>query len=112
MHSHRAVEAPSVVPVDPASGRELDVRERSGRAGVEDGGADALGLKSLRQSRGRCHQAVDALHEGVVVGVADGPDRRGDALEVEVLDVPDRGVLGEFNRLMQHRAVGASVAVR
>ena len=40
----RAVEAPVVVPVDPAGGRELDVRERPERPGVEDGGAGALGL--------------------------------------------------------------------
>lgn len=38
-------------------------------------------------------QAVDRLHQRVVVGVADGPDRGGDALKVEVLGVPDRGVL-------------------
>ena len=69
---------------DPAGGRELDVRQRPEGAGVEDGGADAFGLV----------QAVHTLHEGVIVGVADGPDRRGDALEVEVLGVPDRRVLG------------------
>src|SRR5699024_11250482 len=79
-HPQRPVEAPVVVPVDPSGGRELDVRVRSERAGVEDGGADALGLE----------QAVDALHERVIEGVADGPDRRGDALEVEVLGVSDR----------------------
>src|SRR5699024_3584583 len=45
-HPHRAVEAPVVVPVDPAGGRELDVRERPERPAVEDGGADALGLDS------------------------------------------------------------------
>lgn len=79
----RAVEASIVVPVDPAGGGELDVREHPEGSGVEDRGADALGLE----------QAVDRLHEGVVQGVADGPDRGGDALEVEVLGVPDRGVL-------------------
>ena len=67
---------------------------------MEDRGADALGLE----------QVVDRLHEGVVVGVADGPDRGGDALEVEVLGVPDRGVLPGFNRSLQHRVVGVSVA--
>src|SRR5699024_9885361 len=63
---------------------ELDVCERPEGAGVEDGGADALGLV----------QAVRALHEGVVIGVADGPDRRGDAFEVEVFGVSNRRVLG------------------
>src|SRR5699024_7735741 len=87
-HPERAVEAPVVVPVDPAGGRELDVCERPEGTGVEDGGADALGLV----------QAVRALHERVVIGVADGPDRRGDAFEVEVFGVSDRGVRGTDTR--------------
>src|SRR5699024_7035142 len=36
----------------------------------------------------------NALYEGVVIRVADGPARRGNAVEVEVLGVPDRGGLG------------------
>ena len=42
--------------------------------------ADALGLE----------QADHALHQGV--GIADRPDRGADALEVEVLGEPNRGV--------------------
>src|SRR5699024_1149612 len=44
----------------------------------------------------RMHSVLNRpfTHEGVVERVADGPDRRGDALEVEVLGVPDRGGLG------------------
>src|SRR5699024_9395057 len=53
-HPQRAVEAPVVVPVDPAGGRELDVRERPEGSWVEDGGADAFGLE----------QAVHRFHEG------------------------------------------------
>src|SRR5699024_6998947 len=72
-----------VVPVDPAGGRELDVREGPVGAGVEDVGADALGLV----------EPVDRLHQRVVQGVADGPDRRGDALEGEMLGQSNGGVL-------------------
>src|SRR5699024_2723339 len=53
-HPQRSVEAPVVVPVNPAGSRELDVRERSEWPAVEDYGADALGLESPWQSRGRC----------------------------------------------------------
>lgn len=77
------MEAPVVVPVDPARSRVLDVREGSVGAGVEHGRADALGLE----------QSVDRLHEGVVVRVADGPDRRRDAFEGEMLGQTSCGVL-------------------
>ena len=82
-HPEGAVETSVVVPVDPAGGLELDVCQRPERPGVEDRGADSLGLV----------QAGHALLEGVIERVADGPDRRGSALEVEVLGVSDRGVL-------------------
>jgi hypothetical protein len=35
----------------------------------------------------------EVLHQGVVVGVADRPDRGADPLKVQVLGEPDRGVL-------------------
>ena len=70
-------------PLDPAGGCELDVGQGLVRAVVEDGGADALGLV----------QADDRLHQGVVVGVADGPDRGGDVFDGEVLGEPDGCVL-------------------
>src|SRR5699024_4479844 len=82
-HPEGAVEAAVVVPVDPARGRERDVREGPVGAGVEDGGADALGLV----------EPVDRLHQRVVQGVTDGPDRRGDALEGEMLGQSNGGVL-------------------
>jgi hypothetical protein len=64
-HAEAAVQAAVVVPVDPAGGGELDVGEVLVGAGVEDGGADALGLE----------QPDHRFHERVVVGVADGADR-------------------------------------
>ena len=82
-HSQRPVQAAVVVPVDPAGGGELDVGDGLVRPGVEDGGADALGLV----------QAVHALHQRVVVGVTNRPDRGSDPLEGEVFGEPDRGVL-------------------
>ena len=57
------------------AGRELNVCEGQERAVVEDGGADAFGLV----------EPVDRFHQRVIEGVADGPDRRGDSLEGEVL---------------------------
>jgi len=99
--SQRRVEPSVVVPIDPAGGGVLDVGDGLVGAVVEDGGADALGLV----------EAVDGLHQGVVVGVANAADRGPNVLEREVLGEPQTGVLGEFNRSMQHRAVEASVAV-
>src|SRR4051794_16411890 len=66
-------------PVDPAGGGVLDVGDGLVRSVVEDGRADALGLV----------EAVDGFHQGVVVGVADRPDRGPDALEFEVLGESD-----------------------
>ena len=83
-HPEGAVEAPFVVPVDPAGRRVLDVCEGSEGPAVEDGRADAFGLK----------QAVYAFHKGVIERVPDGPDRGRDALEVEVLGVANGRVLG------------------
>jgi len=72
------VQAPLVEPVDPGHRGELDVGQVLQRAGVEGAGADGLGLE----------QSDDRLHQGVVVGVADGPDRRCDPPESEVLGIP------------------------
>lgn len=77
------METPVVGPVDPAGRRELDFREDPVGAGVEHGAADAFGLE----------QAVHRLHQRVFVCVADGPDRRGTALESEMLGQPNLGVL-------------------
>ena len=54
------VEASVVVPIDPAGGGELDIGQGLVGAVVEDGGVAAFGLV----------EAIDALHQGVVVGVA------------------------------------------
>ena len=51
------------VPVDPAAGGVLGVGDSLTTPGVEDGGADALGLL----------EAVDGLHQRVVLGIADRP---------------------------------------
>ena len=82
-HAEGAVQASVVVPVDPAGGGVLDVGECLVGPVVEDGGADALGLE----------QADHALHQRVVVGVADRPDRGRDAFVGEVVGEADRGVL-------------------
>lgn len=63
-HAEATVEAPVVVPVDPAAGRELHIRDRLEWPVVEHRGADAFGFV----------EAIDRLHQGVIVGVADGPD--------------------------------------
>ena len=78
------VEPAVVVPIDPSGGRELDVRDRLVRVLVEHRRADALGVV----------EAVDGLHERIVVRVTDGPDRGSDALEREVLSEANRRVLG------------------
>ena len=72
-----------VVPVDPAGGGVFNVGDGLERAGVEHAGADALGLI----------QTIDRLHEGVVIRVADRPDRWLDLLEFEMLGETNRGVL-------------------
>ena len=77
------VKLTGVVPVDPASGRELDVADGLVGPVVEHRRADALSFE----------EPVDRLHQRDIEGISDGPDRRGDALEVEVLGVPDRRVL-------------------
>jgi hypothetical protein len=82
-HPQRAVEAPVVVPVDPAGRRELDVRKGPERSRIEDGRADVFGLE----------QAVHRLHERVTVSDADSPVRGRDALEREMLGQPNRCVL-------------------
>ena len=55
--------------------------------------SDSTGVSIPREPRRRRLLYQGALHEGVVEGIADGADRRGDALEGEVLGQPDRGVL-------------------
>ena len=56
-----------------------------------------------------------ALHEGVVVGVADRPDRGPAAFEFEVLGEPDRGVLrpgvGVTDQLAGHDRVAFAAAL-
>lgn len=89
-----------VVPVDPPSCRELDVRDRLVGAVVEDGGADAFGLVD----------AVDRLHQGVVVRVADASDRGCDLLEREVIGQHYGCVLTGFNWSLQHRLLGETLA--
>ena len=74
---------PSVVTSRPSRRGGLDVGDGLERTLVEDGGADAFGLV----------QAIDRLHQRIVVGVADRPDRWSDPFECEVLGEPDRGVL-------------------
>src|SRR5918994_516287 len=91
----------SVVPVDPAGGGVLDVGEGLVGPAVEDRGAEALGLE----------QADDALHEAVVVGVADGPGRGGDAFESQMLGEPDRRVLRAGVVMMNQLARAYGVAV-
>ena len=102
-HSEGPVQPAVVVPVDPAGGGVLDVGEGLVRPAVEDRGGDALGLE----------QADDALHEAVVVGVADGPDRGGDAFESQMLGEPDRRVLRSGVVMMNQlaRAYGVPVPV-
>lgn len=74
-HANGGVDAPLVVPVDPAGGRVFDVRDRLVRPVVEERRADALGLE----------QAVDRFDERVVVRVADRADRGADPFLDEVL---------------------------
>jgi len=84
------VEPAVVVPVDPAGGGVLHVGQGLVGPVVEDGGADGFGLV----------QAVDRLHQGVVVGVADGPDQGSDLGQGQVLGQPHRRVLRSCVRVM------------
>ncbi len=67
------------VPVDPLGGGQLDL----GQCSPRPAGLDQLGLEE--SDRG--------LHQGIVVGVADRSDRRGDAGPVEVFGERERRVL-------------------
>ena len=87
------VQAPVVVPVDPSGGGVFDIGRGPVGAGVEDGGADALGLV----------QPDHALHQGVIERVADRSDRRPSALECEVLGEANRCALRRFKGSRQHR---------
>ena len=87
--------APVVVPVDVFEGGELDVAESLPRPAW----VDQLPFV----------EAVERFDHGVVVAVAAGPDRGDDVVVVEPLGVPDRQVLGGFNRLLQQWLVEASV---
>lgn len=68
-----------VEPVDPFQGGDLDLLDRAPRAL----GFDQFGLE----------QADDGLSESVVVGVADGTDRRCGAGLGEAFGEGDRGVV-------------------
>lgn len=86
-----AVEALGVVPMHPSEGRELEVldrlpRARTGRA------ADEFCLVV----------AIHGLGQGVVVAVADGPDRGRRADLGEAFAVADRRELTGLNRWKQH----------
>ena len=72
----------TVVPVDPSSSRALDVGDGLVLAVVEDRRAHAFGFV----------EPVGRLHQGVTVCVADGSERRGDALQREMLGQYHRGV--------------------
>ena len=69
-----------VVPVDPAGGGVFDVGDGLVRAIVEDRRTHAFGFI----------EPVDRLHQGVVVGIADRPDRGRDLLAQEADDRLDR----------------------
>jgi len=64
-------------------GDVLDDGELELRTGAPDAVADQLGLEAVDE----------ALGGRVVVGIADGADRRSDAVVVEDLAVVERGVL-------------------
>jgi hypothetical protein len=66
-----------------AGGGVFDVGDGLVGAVMEHGCGDAFGLE----------QADDRFHQAVVLGVADGADRGGDAFQGEVLGEADRGVL-------------------
>src|SRR5690606_16834839 len=98
-----AVKPSVVVPVDVFGGSDFDVADVLPAAlGPHDRVADALGLE----------QRVERLGHGVVVAVAlrsDGCDSLGFG---EPLGVANRSILTGFNRSLQHRVVGVSVAAR
>lgn len=75
-HPRGAVETRGVLPIGPAGGCVLNVREGPAGPGVEHGGADALGLV----------ETVDRLHQRVIGGVAHDPEQRGDALQRHILN--------------------------
>jgi hypothetical protein len=62
------VELPVVAPVDPSGCGVLDLAHALIEPGVEDVYVDAFGLVEVD----------DRLHQHVVVGVADRPDRGGE----------------------------------
>jgi hypothetical protein len=82
------VQALVVVPVDPLEGRKLDVGEGAP-------GSFAVDLLGLVEADGR-------FGEGVVIAVADRPDRREHPMVVEDLRERVAGVLGGFARSLQH----------
>ena len=73
-HADAGVQAAVVVPVDPPRGGVLDIADGAVGPLVKHLGADALGLA----------EAVDALHQRVVIGIADAADRRRDTLQGQV----------------------------
>ena len=91
-----AVQPFGVAPVDPGEGGELDVVDRGPRALV--GPADEFGLV----------EPVDGLGQGVVVAVADHPDR-GDGVDLgEAFAVADAGELLRLKESSQHCLVGST----
>ena len=64
-----------VVPIHPPSGRKFNISDRFVRAVMKHRGADTFGFID----------AVDALHQGIIVRIADRPDRRGDPVKFELL---------------------------
>nr|WP_238385138.1 hypothetical protein [Nesterenkonia muleiensis] len=69
-----AVEALVVPPIDPPGSSEFHIGKLPEGAFVEDLGADGFGLE----------QPNDGLHEAVVVGIADDPDRGLDPFLLKV----------------------------
>ncbi len=81
--------------VDQANGCELDVDDAPVGPLVEDGGADTFGLV----------ETVDRFHQGVVVCVADGPDRGQDAFDHKMIGQANRRILRAGIRVMDQFAV-------
>lgn len=80
------VQAPVVVPVDPAGGGPLDIGHRAVRTGVEDGGADALVLVEPDDGLGQGIDAPIGVKQPLV-----GPD----AARAGVAGVPRLRVRGD-----------------
>lgn len=80
--------------LDPASGRELDVRKGPVGSAVEDRGADTLGFI----------QPVDRCYQGIVVRFPNGPYRWFDPLQSEALRRPVESALRACIRVVNQAA--------